>query len=60
MDNNFEKYGVKAHVWYWTQCVIYPMIRSTDGCVYCIFLRGAVFGITIATLIGGGLWLTTK
>ena len=58
-DEGFQQAGVKAHVWYWMQLAIWPMIRNTDGCVYCIFLRGMLFGIAL-TLIGGGAWLMWK
>ena len=40
---------------YWLQLPIWYLIRDTD-CVYCIFLRGVLFGGTVVALIGGGIW----
>lgn len=58
-DKEFEAAGVRAHVWYWLQLAIWPMIRNTGGCVYCIFLRGVIFGVT-TTLLGGTVWMIWK
>jgi hypothetical protein len=59
-EMSFEKASAKAHVWYWMQLAIWPMIRNTEGCVYCIFLRGAILGGFVALLLGGGAWLIWK
>ena len=40
---------------YWVRLPIWYLIRDTD-CVYCIFLRGVLFGGTVVALIGGGIW----
>lgn len=48
-----------AHVPYWLQLAIWPFIRSTGGCLYCVFLRGVLFGVALS-LIGGGIWWTTR
>jgi hypothetical protein len=58
-DEGFKAAGVKAHVWYWMQLTIWPMIRNTDGCVYCIFLRGVLLGVALA-VTGGGAWMMWK
>lgn len=57
-DPDFEKARIGAHVWYWLQLAIWPFIRSSGGCVYCIFLRGLLMGVAL-TLIGGGIWQIT-
>ena len=52
---DFTQVRLTAHVWYWVQLAIWPFIRSSGGCVYCIFLRGMLAGIFLS-LIGGGVW----
>jgi len=59
MDEEFEKASVGAHVWYWVQLAIWPFIRNTGGCVYCIFIRGMLLGIAL-TAAGGGAWMIWK
>lgn len=40
----------------WLQHCIYPLIESTAGCYYCIFIRGVVTGMLATLIIGGATW----
>ena len=55
-DPRFMAARAQAHVWYWVQLAIWPLIRNTEGCVYCIFLRGMLLG-WVTALLAGGIWL---
>lgn len=48
------------HVPHWLQLAIHPLIESTNGCPYCIFIRGVLYGFATATFLGGGLWLMIR
>jgi hypothetical protein len=50
VSDEFEKHSATAHVWYWIQLAIWPLIRDTD-CIYCIFIRGMLAGGVIT--VGG-------